>query len=75
MNTKKNNADVAIPVERRESDENTRIPDLDTRDDIVIPPISRDPDAKGSTGFDPYDSGTFDTSKSWDVHSQFKRRF
>ncbi len=28
-----------------------------------------------STGFDPYNSGSLDTSKAWKSHSQFKRPF
>ncbi len=28
-----------------------------------------------STGFDPYNSGSFDTSKTWKTHSQYKRAF
>jgi len=28
-----------------------------------------------STGFDPYNSGSFDTSKTWESHSRYKRAF
>ena len=28
-----------------------------------------------STGFDPYNSGSIDTSKAWKSHSQYKRPF
>ena len=28
-----------------------------------------------STGFDPYNSGSFDTSKTWESHSRYKRGF
>ena len=28
-----------------------------------------------STGFDPYNSGSFDRSKAWKSHSQYKRGF
>ncbi len=28
-----------------------------------------------STGLDPYNSGSFDTSKTWKTHSQYKRAF
>ena len=28
-----------------------------------------------STGFDPYNSGSFDRSKAWKTHSQYKRAF
>jgi hypothetical protein len=28
-----------------------------------------------STGFDPYNSGTFDSSKTWESHSRYKRAF
>ncbi len=41
-------------------------------------PIRLEPDTPKpgeAPGFNPYDTGTFDTSKSWYSHSKFKRTF
>ena len=75
MNTIKNSADVAVRVERHESDKNALIPDNDTGDKSSIPPLPKRVDDNESIGSDPYNSGTVDTSKSWAAHARFKRTF
>ncbi len=75
MKYTKNSAEVPGRVERRESEINALIPDMYVSDDTSVQPELTGLDATESPGYDPYDSGIFDTSKSWELHSRYKRNF
>ncbi len=75
MKCTKANAEVPGRVERRESEINALIRGMYDGDDTSIQPELKGLDATESPGYDPYNSGIFDTSKSWELHSRFKRTF
>ncbi len=75
MKYTRNSAEVPGRVERRESEINALIRGMYDSDDISIQPEFTGLDATESPGYDPYNSGIFDTSKSWELHSRFKRVF
>ena len=75
MKYTRNSAEVPGRVERRESEINALICGMYDSDDISIQPELTGLDATESPGYDPYDSGIFDTSKSWELHSRYKRNF
>ncbi len=75
MKYTRNSAEVPGRVERRESEINALIPDMYVSDDTSVQPEFTGLDATESPGYDPYDSGIFDTSKSWELHSRYKRNF
>ncbi len=71
----RDSSDVSGRDENVESQDDAQIADEFVKDDttIALEPMTPGPD--DSPGINPYDSGTFDTSKSWDSHSKFKRTF
>ena len=71
----RNSAEVPGRVESHEPGENALIPDKYASDDTTIQPILTSLDANESTGFDPYNSSSFDTSKLWESHARYKRVF
>ncbi len=75
MKTTRNSAEVPGRVERRESEINALIRGMHVSDDTSIQPELTGLDATEAPGYDPYNSGIFDTSKSWELHSRFKRVF
>ncbi len=76
MKYTRNSAEVpGRRVERRELEINALIRGMYDSDDISIQPEFTGLDATESPGCDPYDSGIFDTSKSWELHSRYKRNF
>ena len=75
MKYTKNSAEVPVPIERRKSEINALIRGMYASDDTSIQPELTGLDATKSHGYDPYNSGIFDTSKLWEAHSRFKRAF
>ena len=75
MKYTRNSAEVPGRVERRESEINALIRGMYDSDDISIQPELTGLDATESPGCDSYDSGSFDISKSWELHSRYKRNF
>ncbi len=75
MKYTRNSAEVPGRVERCESEINALIRGMYVSDDTSIRPELTGLDATESPGYDPYNSGIFDTSKSWELHSRFKRVF
>ena len=75
MKYTKNSADVPGGVERRESEKTALRRGMYVSDDTSMQPELKGLDATESPGYDPYNSGIFDTSKSWELHSRFKRTF
>ncbi len=62
-------------VKSHEPGKNVLIPDKYVSNDTITQPALRILDGSSlgvseSTGFDPYNSGSFDTSKSWDSRSR-----
>ncbi len=62
-------------IERREAEIIALRRSNHVSDDTRIQPELTGLDVTDSPGYDPYDSGIFDTSKSWELHSRFKRNF
>ncbi len=75
MKDTRNSAEVPRRVERRQSEINALIRGMYVSDNTSIQPELKGLDATESPGYDPYNSGIFDTSKSWELHSRFKRTF
>ncbi len=75
MKYTRNSAEVPRRVERRQSEINALIRGMYDGHDTNIQPVLTGLDATESPGYDPYNSGIFDTSKSWELHSRYKRNF
>ncbi len=75
MKYTRNSAEVLRRVERRQSEINALIHGMYDGHDTSLQPVLTGLDAFESTGFDPYNSGSFDASISWELHSRFKRSF
>ncbi len=74
----KNLRDSTDESSRDDNDESQNDAPTDDEFGADESPIRLEPDtpnAGEAPGFNPYDTGTFDTSKSWDSHSKFKRTF
>ncbi len=70
MKYTRNGAEVPRRIERRESEINALIRGMYVSDDTNIQPELTGIDVTESPGYDPYNSGTFDPSKSWESHSR-----
>lgn len=71
----KDSTDESCRDENDESQNDAPSDDEFAQEDTPIRLEPDTPNAGEAPGFDPYDSGTFDTSKSWYSHSKFKRTF
>ncbi len=71
----KNNGDASGRGETHEPGKNAQKPGKYVKDDAIDQPTITIIDAGKLNGFDPYNSGSFDKSKSWEAHSRYKRTF
>ena len=71
----KSSADAPARDDNDESQNDAQIADEVVKDKSIIQLEPDSPNEGETPGYNPYDSGTFDTSKSWDSHAKFKRTF
>ena len=75
MKNLRDSTDESSRDDNDESQNDAPTDDEFVKEDTTITLEPMTPGADETPGIDPYDSGTFDTSKSWDSHSKFKRTF